>query len=41
MSLIYIIRHGETDANVNDKINDKNNKTPSFSVLIKSILFII
>lgn len=28
MSLIYIIRHGETDANVKDKINDKNNKTP-------------
>ena len=28
MPLIYIIRHGETDANVKDKINDKKNKTP-------------
>ena len=22
--LIYVVRHGETDANLNDRVNDKN-----------------
>lgn len=28
MQFIYVIRHGETDANVKSKVNDKNITTP-------------
>ncbi len=24
MQIIYVVRHGETDVNLNEKINDKN-----------------
>jgi len=28
MQFIYVIRHGETDANIEGKVNDKNIITP-------------